>query len=93
VGDLAYVSGFLTAGDLELNKQELVAEIVSRSEFGNLYHGLSNSFYVDALLQTAGVTVPQSLLISKHCLTLACGLDKMRAPQCFDSRNHIVNLR
>ena len=37
VGDLAYVSGFLTDADLELNKQEVVNEIMSRSEFINIY--------------------------------------------------------
>lgn len=61
VGDLAYVSGFLTASDLELNKQELVAEIMSRSEFSNSYNGLSNSGYVDKLIQTAAVTIPTSV--------------------------------
>ncbi|HEX8772447.1 MAG TPA: Ig-like domain-containing protein [Pyrinomonadaceae bacterium] len=61
VGDLAYVSGFLTAADLELNKQELVAEIMSRNEFTNKYGGLGDAAYVDALLQTAAFTVPQSV--------------------------------
>jgi predicted Zn-dependent protease len=61
VGDLAYVSGFLSSNDLELNKQELVADIMSRSEFANRYNGLSNLSYVDTLLQTAGVTVPQAV--------------------------------
>src|SRR5205814_1980512 len=37
VGDLAYVSGFLSSSDLELNKQELVADIMSRSEFSTKY--------------------------------------------------------
>jgi hypothetical protein len=60
VGDLAYVSGFLTDANLELNKQELVADIMSRPEFANRYNGLSNLGFVDTLLQTAGVTVPQS---------------------------------
>src|SRR6185436_1267527 len=47
VGDLAYVSGFLTDADLELNKQEVVNEIMSRSEFINIYNALGNSAYVD----------------------------------------------
>src|SRR5205814_7172137 len=33
------------------------ADIMSRSEFSNKYSGLTNLGYVDALLQTAGVTV------------------------------------
>jgi Calx-beta domain len=57
VGDLAYVSGFLSDADLELNKQELVSEIMSRSEFGGIYNGLNNSQYVDTLIQTAAVTL------------------------------------
>ena len=58
VGDLAYVSGFLSDADLELNKQELVNEIMSRSEFGGTYNGLTNSQFVDRLIQTAAVTIP-----------------------------------
>ncbi|HEY6047350.1 MAG TPA: LamG-like jellyroll fold domain-containing protein, partial [Pyrinomonadaceae bacterium] len=61
VGDLAYVSGFLTDADLESNKQELVADIMSRSEFGGLYNGLSNGQFVDKLIQTAAVTMPQNV--------------------------------
>jgi hypothetical protein len=61
VADLAYVSGFLTADQLELNKQELVSEIVLRDEFSNRYNPLSNAAYVATLLQTAGVTVPQTV--------------------------------
>ncbi|MDT4966095.1 MAG: hypothetical protein QOJ64_832 [Acidobacteriota bacterium] len=60
VGDLAYVSGFLTNEHLELNKQDLVAEIMSRPEFSGRYNNLNNGSYVDTLLQTAGVTVQQS---------------------------------
>jgi hypothetical protein len=58
VGDLAYVSGFLTDADLELNKQEVIAEIMARSEFGNVYNTLSNAQYVDTMIQTAAVTLP-----------------------------------
>ncbi|HEX8772718.1 MAG TPA: M12 family metallo-peptidase [Pyrinomonadaceae bacterium] len=58
VGDLAYVSGFLTDAALELNKQDLVSEIMGRTEFGSRYNGLSDIQFVEGLLQTAGVTVP-----------------------------------
>jgi len=61
VGDLAFVSGFLTEAQLELNKQDLVLEFMSRPEFSNRYSGLTNAAFVDALLQTADVTVPQSV--------------------------------
>jgi probable HAF family extracellular repeat protein len=58
VPDIAFVSGFLTEAELELNKQELVAEIMSRPEFGGIYNGLGNSQYVDTLIQKAAVTLP-----------------------------------
>ncbi|HKP37205.1 MAG TPA: Calx-beta domain-containing protein, partial [Pyrinomonadaceae bacterium] len=58
VGDLAFVSGFLSDADLELNKQEVVTDIMSRSEFGGMYNALNNTQYVDTLIQTAGVTLP-----------------------------------
>jgi hypothetical protein len=61
VGDLAYVSGFLTAEQLELNKQDLVAELMARPEFANAYNGLDNTQFVDKLLQTAGITVPEDV--------------------------------
>ncbi|HEY6045347.1 MAG TPA: Calx-beta domain-containing protein, partial [Pyrinomonadaceae bacterium] len=58
VGDLAFVSGFLTDADLELNKQEVVTDIMSRPEFGNIYNALGNAQYVDRLITTAAVTLP-----------------------------------
>jgi subtilisin family serine protease len=64
IGDLAYVSGFLTDADLELNKQDLVNEIVARPEFANRYNGLSNTGFVDTLLQTAAVTVPADVRLT-----------------------------
>ncbi|HEX8142038.1 MAG TPA: FG-GAP-like repeat-containing protein, partial [Pyrinomonadaceae bacterium] len=63
VGDLAFVSGFLTAEQLELNKQDLVNEIITRGEFASRYNLLNNGQYVDTLLQTAGVAaeIPASV--------------------------------
>ena len=61
VGDLAFVSGFLTAEQLELNKQDLVDELVTRTEFTQSYNGLSNADYVSNLLRVADVTVPQDV--------------------------------
>jgi hypothetical protein len=58
VSDLAYVSGFLTDADLELNKQDLVKDIMSRAEFGNMYNLLSEPQYVDTMIATAAVTLP-----------------------------------
>jgi Calx-beta domain/Domain of unknown function (DUF4214) len=61
IADLAFVSGFLTEIQLELNKQDLVAEMVTRAEFANRYNPLSNAAFVATLLQTAGVSVPQAV--------------------------------
>lgn len=77
VADLALVSGFLTASDLELNKQDLLAEIMSRPEFSNLYNGLGDSAYVDKLIQTAAVTIPSS--VRDGWVTALNGSTKTRA--------------
>jgi pimeloyl-ACP methyl ester carboxylesterase len=58
VSDPAFVSGFLTDADLELNKQELVTDIMSRAEFSNMYNLLTNSEYADTMISTAAVTLP-----------------------------------
>jgi hypothetical protein len=58
VPDIAFVSGFLTTAELELNKQDLVAEIMSRPEFSNIYRTLGNAQFVDTLIQKAAVTLP-----------------------------------
>jgi IgA Peptidase M64/Calx-beta domain len=61
IADLAFVGGFLTAEQLELNKQDLVLEFMSRPEFAGHYNVLPNAQFVDSLLQVAGVTVPQDI--------------------------------
>jgi hypothetical protein len=61
VGDLAFVSGFLTAEQLELNKQDLVNELVTRTEFTQSYNPLTNYEYVSNLLRVANVTVPNDV--------------------------------
>jgi hypothetical protein len=56
--DLAKVSGFLSPEQLEANKVAFVNEFMSRQEFRNRYDALTNpSDYVNALVNTAGVTV------------------------------------
>jgi hypothetical protein len=77
VADLAYVSGFLSVSDLELNKQELVADIMSRPEFSGSYNGLSNSAFVDKLIQTAAVAIPTS--VRDGWVTALNGSSKTRA--------------
>ncbi len=54
--DFAKVSGFLTDAELEVAKQALIAEFMSRSPFVTKYNALSNTAYVDTLLATANVT-------------------------------------
>ncbi len=53
--DLARVSGFLDATQLEAAKVAFIADFMARPAFANTYNGLNNQQYVDALLQTAGV--------------------------------------
>ncbi|HEX8776248.1 MAG TPA: Calx-beta domain-containing protein [Pyrinomonadaceae bacterium] len=61
IGDLAAVSGFLTAEQLELNKQDLVNEIVLRPEFAGKYNALNNTEFLLKLFETSGVTPPQAV--------------------------------
>jgi methionine-rich copper-binding protein CopC len=58
IPDMAKVSGFLNAQDLEANKQAFVDEFVTRTEFRTKYDSLDNSGYVNALEATALVTLP-----------------------------------
>lgn len=53
--DLAKVSGFLSDTQLEANKVAFVQEFMQRSEYISRYGSLSNTAYVDGLLQTAGL--------------------------------------
>ncbi|HEX8845827.1 MAG TPA: kelch repeat-containing protein [Pyrinomonadaceae bacterium] len=55
--DLAKVSGFLTPEQLEANKAAFVNEFITRPEFKNKFDSLTDpTAYVDALLQTAGLS-------------------------------------
>ena len=54
--DLAKVSGFLTADQLEARKVAYVQEFMTRPEFANKYDPLTTpTAYVDGLLQTVGL--------------------------------------
>jgi hypothetical protein len=57
VPDLQRVSGFLDATQLEAAKNQFASDFTSRAAFVNQYGTLSNAQYVDALSQTAGVTL------------------------------------
>lgn len=56
--DLSLVTGFLTPQQLETNKVALIQEFMLRPEFSSRYNALSNPDFVNALEQTAGVTLP-----------------------------------
>ena len=56
--DLAKVSGFLTAAELEAAKVAFVNEFMTRTNFTNKYNGTSDTQYVDMLLASAGITHP-----------------------------------
>jgi lysyl endopeptidase len=57
VPDLASVSGFLDANQLEAAKVAFIAGFTARPAFVSAYNGLTNQQYVDMLLNTAGVTM------------------------------------
>jgi Calx-beta domain-containing protein len=57
VPDLASVSGFLDANQLEAAKVAFIAGFMARPAFANAYNGLTNQQYVDMLLNMAGVTL------------------------------------
>jgi VCBS repeat-containing protein len=54
--DRARVSGFQTAAELEQSKVDFIADFMSRTEFTNIYNGLTDNAYVQRLYDTAGVT-------------------------------------
>jgi hypothetical protein len=59
IPDLARVSGFLSDQQLEAAKVAFVDDFMARPSFANLYPDtLTPMAYVDALIQTAGVTLP-----------------------------------
>ena len=57
VPDLASVSGFLDANQLEAAKVAFITGFMARPAFVSTYNSLNNTQYVDALLNTAGVTL------------------------------------
>jgi len=54
--DLASVSGFLTAAQLEAAKAQFAVDFTNRPAFMTRYSSLNNTQYVDTLLSNAGVT-------------------------------------
>jgi len=57
VPDLASVSGFLDNNQLEAAKVAFITSFMARTAFVSTYNSLNNTQYVDALLNTAGVTL------------------------------------
>jgi Metallo-peptidase family M12/Calx-beta domain/Putative binding domain, N-terminal len=58
IPDLARVSGFLDASQLEAAKVAFINDFMARPAFASMYNPLSNTQYVDTLLNTAGITHP-----------------------------------
>ncbi|MEP6922211.1 MAG: kelch repeat-containing protein [bacterium] len=69
--DLQRVSGFLSDAQLEAAKVALIADFMTRPAFINKYNGLDNSTYVETLISTAAVTLPnrQALIDALNALT------------------------
>ena len=58
--DMQKVSGFLSEQGQEAAKVKFITEFMGRSEFKQKYNSLTDAgAYVDAILATAGVTLPQ----------------------------------
>jgi hypothetical protein len=58
--DLARVSGFLTNDQLEAAKTAFIDDFVARPAFARQYDSLSDTAFVDKLLQTSGVDLSSS---------------------------------
>jgi hypothetical protein len=61
--DLQRVSGFLTDDQLEAAKIAFINDFMARDAFMTKYNSLSNSAYVDTLMQIAGVMLPNRQLL------------------------------
>ena len=59
IPDLAGVSGFLSDAQLEAAKVAFINDFMTRPAFGAAYGGLTDTQYVDTLLNTAGVAPHQ----------------------------------
>jgi hypothetical protein len=74
---------------LELNKQDVVSEIMTRPEFTNRYNGLNNAGYVDAIVITHKASLKISLLTAateRTCPTLSDLTDYERSTLCHSTR-------
>lgn len=60
IPDARRVSGFQTADQLEASKVAFTNDFVARTEFKSKYDALNNTEYVNTLISTAGVTLPNS---------------------------------
>lgn len=93
VQDLARVSGFLDANQLEAAKVAFIADFMARPAFANKYNSLSNQQYVDTLLNTASVTLSsrQSMIdgLNNSTMTRAQVLRQMvESNEVFTKFNH-----
>jgi hypothetical protein len=86
VPDLARVSGFLDANQLEAAKVAFIADFMARPAFTNQYNSLSNSAYVDTLINMAQVTLSsrQSMIDGLNNSTLT----RAQVPEVFTKFNH-----
>ena len=77
VPDLASVSGFLDANQLEAAKVAFIAGFMAKPAFVSTYNGLTNQQYVDMLLNTAnagiGAATRQSMIDGLNNSTLTRG--------------------
>ncbi|HKO99189.1 MAG TPA: hypothetical protein VJU86_19475 [Pyrinomonadaceae bacterium] len=60
IPDARRISGFQTDAQLEASKVAFMNDFVARTEFKNKYDALNNTDYVNTLVSTAGVTLPNT---------------------------------
>ena len=72
IPDLRRVTGFLDSTQLEAARVALINDFMARPAFVSTYGGLANGPFVDQLVSTAGVTLPnkQSLIDSLNAGTM-----------------------
>ena len=88
IPDLASVSGFLDANQLEAAKVQFIADFMARPAFVSTYNSLNNTQYVDALINTAAVN-----LSNRQALIDSLNNNAQRARKCCDRSSRVPRYR
>lgn len=90
--DMKKLNGFQTAEQLEANKVAFINEFMTRPEFANKYGSLSGAAYVDALLQTSGLSASNrnALITQSKAQALRTLAESSEAYQKYYNRAFVV---